>query len=151
VVVARAGYVSTGHLPSPRQVQSAVDEAYRLYRSDDSGENSPTYPALARVTGNLFGICVAGTSGSVYRAGDTGYGFAIMSVAKPFAFALVCDALGANEVRHKSAGSSCWSLACSRGHPGLTVTSLREPVVPSARDRPGLVAPAMINVPKSTL
>jgi glutaminase len=101
VVVARAGYVSTGHLPSPRQVQSAVDEAYRLYRSDDSGENSPTYPALARVTGNLFGICVAGTSGSVYRAGDTGYGFAIMSVAKPFVFALVCDALGADEVRHK--------------------------------------------------
>jgi len=78
-----------------------VDEAYRLYRSDDSGENSSTYPALARVPGNLFGICVAGTGGSVYRAGDTGYEFAVMSVAKPFVFALVCDALGAEEVRQK--------------------------------------------------
>jgi glutaminase len=78
-----------------------VDEAYRLYRSDDSGENSSTYPALARVPGNLFGICVAGTGGRVYRAGDTGYEFAVMSVAKPFVFALVCDALGAEEVRQK--------------------------------------------------
>jgi glutaminase len=82
-------------------VQSAVDEAYRLYRSEDSGENSPTYPALARVPRDLFGICVAGTSSSVYRAGDAGYEFAMMSVAKPFVFALVCQALGAEEVRQK--------------------------------------------------
>jgi glutaminase len=101
VVVARARYISTGHLPSPRQIQGAVDEAYRLYRSEDSGENSPTYPALARVPENLFGICVAGTSGRVYRAGDAGHEFAIMSVAKPFVFALACEALGAEEVRQK--------------------------------------------------
>jgi glutaminase len=82
-------------------VQSAVDEAYRLYRADASGENSPTYPALARVPGDLFGVCVAGTSGRIYRAGDAGYEFAIMSVAKPFVFALVSQALGAEEVRQK--------------------------------------------------
>ena len=40
-------YVSTGHLPSPRQVQAAVDEAYGKYRQETSGENSQTYPALA--------------------------------------------------------------------------------------------------------
>jgi hypothetical protein len=28
-------YISTGHLPSPRQVQAAVDEAYQLYAPDD--------------------------------------------------------------------------------------------------------------------
>ena len=94
-------YVSTGHLPSPRQVQAAVDEAYRLYARDDSGEVSQTYPALARVPGHLFGICVAGVSGGVYRAGDTGHEFTIMSVAKPFVFALVCDALGDEPVRQK--------------------------------------------------
>jgi glutaminase len=94
-------YVSTGHLPSPRQVQDAVDEAYRRYRPDASGEVSRTYPALARVPGHLFGICVAGTSGSIYRAGDTGHEFTIMSVAKPFVFALVCDVLGDEPVRQK--------------------------------------------------
>jgi glutaminase len=97
----RGRYVSTGHLPSPRQAQGAVDEAYRLYRSEASGENSQTYPALARVPAGLFGICVAGISGRIYRAGDAGHEFTIMSVAKPFVFALVCEMLGVEEVRQK--------------------------------------------------
>jgi glutaminase len=42
-----------------------------MYRPETGGENSQTYPALARVPGGLFGICVAGISGSIYRAGDT--------------------------------------------------------------------------------
>jgi len=94
-------YISTGHLPSPRQVQEAVDEAFRMYRPEGNGEVSRTYPALARVPRHLFGICVAGTSGSIYGAGDTGYEFALMSVAKPFVFALVCELLGAEHVRRK--------------------------------------------------
>jgi len=94
-------YVSTGHLPSPRQVQAAVDEAYRLYRAEASGTTSQTYPALARVPGHLFGICVVGVGGSLYRAGDSGHEFTIMSVAKPFVFALVCETLGAEQARQK--------------------------------------------------
>jgi glutaminase len=94
-------YVSTGHLPSPRQVQLAVDEAYRMFRSEDGGAPARTYPALARVPGHLFGICVAGIGGGIYRAGDAGHEFTIMSVAKPFVFALVCQLLGAEQVRHK--------------------------------------------------
>jgi len=97
----RGRYVSTGHLPSPRQVQLAVDEAYRMYRSEDGGATSRTYPALARVPGHLFGICVAGIGGVTYRVGDAGHEFTIMSVAKPFVFALVCQLLGAEQVRHK--------------------------------------------------
>ena len=37
-------------------------------------------------------------SGNVYAAGDTEVEFSIMSVAKPFVFALVCDLLGPDEV-----------------------------------------------------
>ena len=94
-------YISTGHLPSVRQAQAAVDEAYRRYRSETSGVTSQVYPALARVPGHLFGLCVAGTDGSMYRAGDSGHEFTIMSVAKPFVFALVCDVLGAERVRQE--------------------------------------------------
>ena len=94
-------YVSTGHLPSPRQVQAAIDEAYGKYRQETSGENSQTYPALAGVPADLFGICVAGVNGSIYRAGNTGYEFTIMSVAKPFTFALVCEVLGDEQVRQE--------------------------------------------------
>ncbi len=94
-------YVSTGHLPSPAQVQRWVDDAYDRFLSVTSGENSQTYPALARVPAELFGICLVGTSGSIYAAGDAEHEFAIMSVAKPFVFALICQVYGPDEVRGK--------------------------------------------------
>ena len=64
-----------------------------------TGHNSQVYPALARVPRELFGICVVGTSGRLYEAGDTEYKFSIMSVAKPFVFALVCETIGPEEAR----------------------------------------------------
>ena len=39
----------------------------------------------------LFGICVAAVDGRVHSVGDAEIPFTIMSVAKPFTFALVCD------------------------------------------------------------
>jgi glutaminase len=99
--MADAPYVSTGHLPSPDVVKGLVADAYARYRSNTDGQNSQVYPALARVPSNLFGICVVGTSGSVYAVGDSEHEFTIMSVSKPFIFALVCEALGHEQVRDK--------------------------------------------------
>lgn len=96
-----APYVSTGRLPSPDLVRRSVDEAYKRYRSAAGGERSRIYPALARVPAGLFGICAVGTSGNVHAVGDADHGFAIMSVAKPFVFALVCQALGPEEARDR--------------------------------------------------
>ena len=94
-------FVSTGHLPTPEQVQSLVAQAHARYKSNTEGENSQVYPALARVPSNLFGVCIAGTSGRIYAAGDIDYDFSIMSVSKPFVFALVCEEIGAEEARAK--------------------------------------------------
>jgi glutaminase len=96
-----APYVSTGSLPTAEFVQRLVAEAYERYRSNSQGTNSDVYPALAHVPPELFGICVVGTSGAVYSAGDADVEFSIMSVAKPFVFALVCQALGPDEVRER--------------------------------------------------
>src|SRR5262245_1387806 len=49
----------------------------------------------------LFGVCVVGTGGSAYPAGDTDYEFSIMSVSKPFTFALVCQEIGAEQARKR--------------------------------------------------
>ncbi|MBC8091551.1 MAG: glutaminase, partial [Pseudonocardia sp.] len=87
-------FVSTGSLPTPQRVQELVDEAHARFRGSREGAVSAVYPALATVPPDLFGVAVAGVAGAVYRAGDAGTEFAIMSVAKPFVFALVCDALG---------------------------------------------------------
>ena len=98
---AAASYVSTGHLPSPERVKALVDEAHARYKLDTDGENSQVYPALARVPRELFGICVVGTNGNVHAVGDADYEFSIMSVSKPFVFALVCQEMGAEEAREK--------------------------------------------------
>jgi glutaminase len=94
-------YVSTGHLPPPDLVKALVAEAHQRYKSNAEGQNSQVYPALARVPSNLFGICVVGTSGNVHAVGDSDHEFTIMSVSKPFVFALVCEALGPEQVREK--------------------------------------------------
>jgi glutaminase len=44
---------------------------------------------------------VVGTSGNVYAVGDAEHEFSIMSVSKPFVFALVCQALGHEEARRR--------------------------------------------------
>ena len=94
-------YVSTGRLPFPEQVRTLVAEAYERYKSNGEGQNSQIYPALARVPSELFGICVVGTNGNVYACGDADYEFTIMSVSKPFVFALVCQEVGWEVVRQR--------------------------------------------------
>ncbi|WP_407169875.1 glutaminase A [Bradyrhizobium sp. ORS 111] len=92
-------YISTGHLPDPEMVQRLVSEAHQRFKSNNEGNNSQVYPALARVPSELFGVCVAGTSGRIYGAGDIDHEFSIMSVSKPFVFALVCESIGPEEAR----------------------------------------------------
>ncbi|HEY1860722.1 MAG TPA: glutaminase A [Gemmataceae bacterium] len=120
-----SSFVSTGHLPSPELVRSLVAEAHERFKSNADGKNSQVYPALARVPSELFGVCVAGTSGNVYTVGDAEYQFTIMSVSKPFVFALVCEALGREQVREKigvnATGLAFNSLAAiERGDDGRT-------------------------------
>ncbi len=92
-------FVSSGHLPSTELVRALVDEAHERFRANADGENSQVYPALAAAPRDLFGLCVCGTSGAIFVAGDAQIEFAIMSVSKPFVFALVCQALGAEQAR----------------------------------------------------
>lgn len=97
----RYAYVSTGHLPPGDTVGGLVRTAHERFAGDDSGEVSNVYPSLAQVPRDLFGICVAGIGGEVYAVGDADYPFTIMSVSKPFLFALVCEILGGGEVRSR--------------------------------------------------
>ena len=60
---------------------------------------SSVYPALASVDPRLFGLSLVATTGAVASAGDAGVPFTIMSVAKPFVFALACELRGIERVR----------------------------------------------------
>lgn len=94
-------FVSTGQLPQAERVKELVASAHTRYKSNGEGKNSQVYPALARVSSELFGICIVGVNGNVVSIGDAEYEFTIMSVSKPFIFALVCEVLGHNQVREK--------------------------------------------------
>jgi len=96
-----ASYVSTGYLPSADQVRELLFEAHELFKENNDGANSDVYPALTRVPRSLFGICLVGTNGNVYAVGDADDEFAIMSVSKPFVFALVCQAIGMEAARDR--------------------------------------------------
>lgn len=94
-------FVSTGSLPAPPAVDELVEAAHARYREVAEGTPSPVYPALARANPDLFGVCVVDVGGAAHCAGDADVGFTIMSVAKPFVFALVCEALGPDAARDR--------------------------------------------------
>ena len=94
-------FVSTGTLAGPEVVKALVAEAHERFRANDDGANSQVYPALERVDAELFGVCVAATYGEVFGVGDIDAGFTIMSVAKPFVFALVCESAGVEQMRER--------------------------------------------------
>ncbi|MES3026906.1 MAG: glutaminase A [Pseudomonadota bacterium] len=94
-----AAYISTGRLPASEVVQSLISRAYNLYKGDENGQTSQVYPALARAPSELFGICVAENAGHLHEIGDTRHEFSIMSVSKPFVFALICDQIGPEKAR----------------------------------------------------
>ena len=96
-----APYVSTGRLPSPDVVKALVSDAHERFKPNRDGRVSDVYPALENVPEDLFGLCVVGVSGATYACGDWDIPFSIMSVSKPFVFALVLQVLGAEAVRRR--------------------------------------------------
>jgi glutaminase len=96
-----ATVVSTGQLPPAEQVSRLVSEAYQRYRALDEGVVADYIPVLGRASRALFGISAVGTSGAVFEAGDCAHPFSIQSISKPFVFALVAQAIGAEEARSR--------------------------------------------------
>lgn len=82
-------FVSTGRPPTDPRVEALIAESHARIRANDEGDVSSVYPALAHMPRDLFGICIVATDGRVHAAGDVDAPFALMSVAKPFVFALV--------------------------------------------------------------
>jgi glutaminase len=93
--------ISTGRLPNAELVRALITEAYQRYRGDNEGVVADYIPALARVPPSLFGICAVGVDGAASEIGDVDYAFSIQSISKPFVFALICQALGAEEARSR--------------------------------------------------
>ena len=124
-------FISTGQLPASTIIQDLVDDAYARYCSVEDGKNASYYPALADVPRDLFGICITHVNGREFTAGDVDYEFTIMSIAKPFTLALVCQALGGDLVREKvglnATGLPFNSIAAIELHPDRKTNPMVNP------------------------
>ena len=94
-------YVSTGRLPADSAVAQLLERAHLEYREVSDGELSRVYPVLAQADPAQFGLAIADVSGAVHSVGDADRAFTLMSVSKPFVFALVSEALGVSVVRER--------------------------------------------------
>ncbi|WP_430869184.1 glutaminase A [Demequina aurantiaca] len=83
----------------PLRFQTVLDRARSDHSDTTAGTVSAVYPGLSEVDPGLFGIAVTEVDGRVTEVGDAGVRFALMSCAKPFVFALVCQTRGLEEVR----------------------------------------------------
>jgi glutaminase len=93
--------VSTGHLPSGTLIDSLLAEGHARYSAVEDGVVADYIPALAAAQPGLFAISMVGVDGTTHSIGDVEREFSIQSIAKPFVFALVCQALGGGEARRK--------------------------------------------------
>jgi glutaminase len=138
-------HVSTGRPPGRADVEALVRDAYERFCGVDDGEPSSVYPALAAAPPDRFGICVANVRGDVIAVGDANVELTIMSVAKPFVFALVCDALGGEEVR-RELGVNATGLpfnsveAVERGRDGRTNPMVNAGAIATTSMVPGATA-----------
>jgi len=80
---------------SDPSVAQALTATYAEVLPVCDGANAAVYPSLAGADPEQFGLSVTLADGSQAEAGDATAEFALMSAAKPFTFALVCLALGA--------------------------------------------------------
>lgn len=78
-----------------------ISDVYLAFKEETEGEVSTVYPALERVEPSLFGICLYSLDGEAYSAGDVDTDFTIMSISKPYIFALVCQAAGPQIARQR--------------------------------------------------
>ena len=101
VLQTEEGFISTGTLPHQEKVRALVETAYERFRHDSDGKVADYIPALAEADPSLFGICIANARGDRFAVGDANCAFSIQSVSKPFVFALVCGALGADEAARR--------------------------------------------------
>jgi len=139
--------ISTGLLSAAERVRASVAEAYERFKSVGEGKVADYIPALAMVPGELFGVCLVGTSGITHAAGDTEYEFSIQSVSKPFVFALICQAIGEDEARQKLGVNSTGLpfnsvIAIERTSDGTTNPMVNAGAIAAASLAPGSTAAA---------
>ena len=82
-------------------LQMAVTQAHKRYKSDRSGKIPADVPALTKISPDLYGVVIVRVDGKIYEAGDTSTPFVLAAVATPFTAALVAEQQGTDVLAQK--------------------------------------------------
>jgi len=94
LILTAAPVGSADHVPSPAEIEAALDAAYAKYKNLDEGANADYIPALAKVDPNVWGIALVTTDGKVFTKGDVTTEVSIQSISKVFTMAKVMEESG---------------------------------------------------------
>lgn len=86
--------MSAGSLPTANRVTEILQRTFDEVSAINDGENSSVYPALQKADPALFGVSLMDVTGRSFNAGAVAAQFVLMSVSKPFVFALLCAERG---------------------------------------------------------
>lgn len=89
---------ATGVLPPSERIDEILAAAHRRAAAHTEGAVADYIPVLARADADAFGVCVADVDGGLHEVGDTRATFSIQSISKAFVYALLCDAIGHEDV-----------------------------------------------------
>lgn len=91
----------TGDLPPEVRVEELIARAHRRYAGLDEGRLADYIPLLEQADPGWFGLSLVSVDGTEHAAGDTEVPFSIQSISKAFVFALVCEAMGHDQVHDR--------------------------------------------------
>jgi len=121
----------TASVPSPDEIQGALDTAYAKYKNLTDGKNADYIPALAKVDPNVFGIALLTIDGKTYTAGDIQSQVTIQSISTVFTLANVIHETGAAAVRDNigvdATGQASNSIEAIEQHKGKEMNPLVTP------------------------
>lgn len=72
----------------PDNYKTTLQDVYKKYQSDTSGNNASYIPELAKANQNLFAVSVVTIDGKIFSIGDSDVPFSLQSISKVFAYAL---------------------------------------------------------------
>ena len=83
--------------PVPDYLKHVLSQCQR----NVGGQLADYIPELAQADPNKLALALSTADGMIYSSGDDGHEFTIQSMSKPFAYALVLEQLGIEEVLQK--------------------------------------------------
>jgi glutaminase len=89
---------TTGAVPAGGRIDELLAAAHRRALSHTEGAVADYIPILAQADPEIFGACVADVDGGLHEIGETRVPFSIQSISKAFVYALLCEALGHEQV-----------------------------------------------------